>query len=403
MLKLKGFPTQVGPEIELPDMAELLTYPFFFDTSLEDAYKYGSDFQKKLLDSIPNLGKNGKRNISVLSQVRVLAPNYRSCTGPSLDYASEWHIDSEEDEDGTKVWSEPTDIVHILTNQTTSMTEFFEDEIEVPGFNGSEDYAEFQNEFVRIYETLNVKPKAMPANRIVTFMNHMHRATNPTRYEFKYMFRVVETDRMREPSPYNPDVNASTIIGLNREETTNIIRQGNKVTIYVPSFVDSHQDNVPRESYITEMKKASSAERSVEGDTFKTLPVHLIGFESEHIAQMNSLRSFTPPNSIMLISKGNFDSQARNKSLLDLFQKMNKDVRLVSDSGEVVNGNLEKDFYNIDDNLGKIAGVHITFSFREFNKIQANTSYKIVLNKDSGYYYDIPENMRFSINFSKLT
>lgn len=50
---LKGFPTEISDKIELPYNAELLTYPQFLDCPAEEVWKYGTDFQKKLLSMAP--------------------------------------------------------------------------------------------------------------------------------------------------------------------------------------------------------------------------------------------------------------------------------------------------------------------------------------------------------------
>lgn len=99
---LKGFPTEISEHIELPTIAELLLYPMFFDVDIEDVYKYGTDFHRYLIDKTPL--RNNKRHISVLSEVRFMGPNLRSCTKNIPDPVREWHIDCEENEDGRHIY-----------------------------------------------------------------------------------------------------------------------------------------------------------------------------------------------------------------------------------------------------------------------------------------------------------
>jgi hypothetical protein len=230
---LKGFPTEIGNEIELPDMAELLAYPSFFDVSADDFYKYGTEFQKYLLDKTPL--KNDKKTVSVLCQVKYLSKDTRSCTPVRAGWGGhyEWHIDNEAD--NSHIYTVPRDRVHLMTSQTTSMTEFLADEVSIP-LPLDTPYTEFK-EYLHDFPYL-LKGKPMPANRIVTFDNHMHRATPSQRIEFKFMFRVVETDRERQPEPYSFEAQAKSLVydGNRGDFIDNIERQKGKVVIYLPSL-----------------------------------------------------------------------------------------------------------------------------------------------------------------------
>lgn len=231
---LKGFPTEISDYIELPDIAELLTYPMFFDADIDFVYKYGSDFQRKLIDMAPL--RNTKKVISVLSEVLYLEPGFRTCTGVPDDPFKEWHIDCEENENvnGKHIYHEERDIVHLLTNECTSMTEFNKNEI-VLNWDYDRPYSEFRQFLIDNRDKINIIPQKMPHNRIVTFTNHLHRATNPKVPEFKYMFRIVETDRDRKP--VNRVNNSVKITGKNGE-ILNIERQKGKIIIYFPSRKD---------------------------------------------------------------------------------------------------------------------------------------------------------------------
>lgn len=193
---IKGFPTEISEYIELPDMAELMVYNQFYDMDADAVRKYGSYLHRYLLDKTPL--RNDKKHVSVMSQVRIMFPDMRSCTRHYADPDDEWHIDSEVLEDGKEIYHRPTDTVHLLSNDVQCATEFNTEEFTIQ-FDYSKEYVEFKKWF-RENAVHLIKPKKMPANKIVTFDNHIHRATNPQQIEFRYMFRVTETDRGRPPA-----------------------------------------------------------------------------------------------------------------------------------------------------------------------------------------------------------
>jgi hypothetical protein len=249
---LKGIPKTMSEHIELPNMAELLTYPVFYDCPIEEAYKYGTDFQRKVLDMVPLRG--GKRYTTVLSEVRFIPGSFRSCTGFSQlshDNADrEWHIDTVEEEDGSMVnyWDE-TDHIHLLTSENSGMTEFIDKDVWLPEINPQETpLHELLRYVAENRERLGYKPVKMPSNRIVSFSNHMHRATDSSQIEFRYMLRVVETDRKRPPS--NPEYNrdyTTTIIGPDGEKIENISQQSDRIVIYLPETISQDPGYRPTE------------------------------------------------------------------------------------------------------------------------------------------------------------
>lgn len=242
MFVLKGFPTEVSDYIELPDMAELLFMPIFVDTPIEEVYKYGTDFQKKLVNKI-NL-RNDRRLITVTSGVKLLDPFHRSCTGFSDDVNKEWHIDAIEEINSNGSicmdrWYEETDVVHLFTSKSTSMTEFNKNEIFLPFDHPANiDAIDFHKYIHNNLEKLGIEGQLMPENKIVTFTNHLHRATPSKQIEFKYMLRVVETDRKREPlkKQYDPKV-FQTIYAKNYEQIPNMLQQKDKITIFLPETI----------------------------------------------------------------------------------------------------------------------------------------------------------------------
>ena len=233
MLKIRGFDElKFGPKIEVPDVAELLMEPFFFDASVEDVYEYGSDFQKGVLDSIPGLGKNGKNVISVQSQIKFLGPDFLSCT-----FTDGWHIDSQEASEVPEKFyplDVETDIVHLLTNKTSSTTLFPSKSFFVEELSEDSTNKDLRDYFLRHPELLE-DVSSLPDNQIVTFTNHFHRASNPTKYEFRYVFRVTETDRKR-PTYWTPDkVNSSVVMDTNiNSYVTSILKNDEHIVINIP-------------------------------------------------------------------------------------------------------------------------------------------------------------------------
>jgi len=239
MIRIPGLSSaRVSEEIPMPDIGQLLLEPFFFDTDIHSAYENGSEFQRKLIDSIPDLGAYGHNVISVMCEVRLLGPDFRACTVPDEDDVQEWHIDDESGIDGDSQynWAHPSDRVHLYTNQTSAMTEFLKDDLILTDLN-PEDFTfnEFMGQFKRFFKNEQPKTEKMPPNRIVTFENHLHRANNPKNYEFRYMFRITETNRKRESGEYNEEDNNSVyVIDFDGQESVNVHREDNKVTIHVP-------------------------------------------------------------------------------------------------------------------------------------------------------------------------
>lgn len=242
MITLSRIPDEIGPYIELPDMAELLCQPVFFDIPLEEAYKYATPLQKKIFDSAPLRGD--RKYTTVLSEVKMLSPELRCCTGFSKTYQhdphAEWHIDSIEVGFGGDMKDQfvETDIVHLFSSQVSGMTEFLKQPIEIEELNTDSRYEELHPLLLGKYRD-EIIPEKMPANQMVTFTNHLHRATPQTGVEFRYMVRIVETDRERPPSHkfYNPNY-ITTVMDKN-EKLYNIGQERDKIVLYLPKSIQN--------------------------------------------------------------------------------------------------------------------------------------------------------------------
>jgi len=456
MIRIPGLESaKVSEEIAMPDVGQLLLEPFFFDVDIHDAYRYGSDFQRYLIDSIPNLGQNHDV-VSVMCEVRLLGPDYRACTVPTEDNMNEWHIDDEVGIDGDSEynWAQPGDIVHLYTNQTSAMTEFLRDDLILPDLNPEDfDYDSFMD-YLRSYVS-SEKPalEKMPANRIVSFTNQAHRATNPQNYEFRYMFRVTETNRSRPAGGYDPEgFDSVEVVNLDGETELNVERDDSQITIVVPGGVPTIQarsdwepkvtteTNIPTQNKETtvfssetnppepelpttevepvqsttdddffdpeppkprKLSKSHAVDSGIPNNPsrpFTSMNVDLVAWSSSLIHESSDLKKFSPKESIMLISKGKYSSTNANNNLLTFFQKTNKSAKLIDvDTQEEIQGRLKYDFYEEDRNLGPIAGCHITFNKRDTNKLQSGHKYQIELNENSEYTYVIPEDLVFEM------
>lgn len=233
---LKGFPTKISEEVELPDIAELMIYPSFQDHDIEDVYRNGADFQRYLLDKVDL--SNTKKRVCVTSQVTLLTPTVRSLApinGNTL--GNEWRIDYEGE--GQYIYNEEKDIVHMLTNDVTSCTQFLEKDV-IVDISPNTEYSEFINYVHNNLEKLNIKPKNVKPNRIVTFTNHMYREASPLRPEFKFTFKVVETDRERTArlhSKSDENCNQVSVFNIERQQMMkNMVRETGKVIIHLPSI-----------------------------------------------------------------------------------------------------------------------------------------------------------------------
>lgn len=186
-VKLEPFVEKVSDYIELPTAAELLVMPTFNRVSPEDLRKYGTDFQKGLLDKVPF--RHDTQYISIYCTLQFLYPEIRSnllYLGGTVE--NEWHIDRDKDRKLNNTW-------HLLMNDCTALTQFTEKAIEI------EDEIYHDPESKVLIRALNtpgkydIVPKPALPNRIHTFNHqHLHRAETAKKPEFRFFFRVMETD-----------------------------------------------------------------------------------------------------------------------------------------------------------------------------------------------------------------
>lgn len=391
---LKGFPTEISDYIEIPDIAELLSYPMFFDMNIDDVYKYGTEFQRTLLSKTPIRGN--KNTISVLCEIKLIDGFHRSCSGNSqsiLDNGDlEWHIDCEEKEDGLYVYHEERDIVHLFTSKTTNMTQFNKEDI-LLNWDYSKSYNEFSAFISNNIKQLGIKAQTMPSNRIVTFENHLHRATPSEKLEFRFMYRVVETDRKRKPSNYVEN-RSSNIINSSGTSVPSVISKKDSISIFVPSTIKPYlSEDLPTEK---KNPKNSVSVGVIGANKLKKINIDEVFWEASGLDYDSELRKIINSNSIVFVSKGDYSDSEKNKQLVDFLDNVDKHVTLVSSSREEIKVYLTNHFFNIDPYLGPIAGSFGKVNGEDMHKIKVNEKYDIVFNTSAEYSYVISDDIKFS-------
>lgn len=208
---LPGFPEAVSPVIETPDIAELLMYPNFQVAEADTVWKYGSDFQRKLLSLSPL--KYNRKHVTVYSGVHIVSPHARAITPYAHDKSkSEWHIDGREDTYSQFDHWEPQETVFLFLANASKPTEFVKHEIEIVDPNLlAMDRGKFCHWMQQTEDAHGLIKDFAPIenSRLYEFTNHVHRAVMPKGVEFRYTFRIRETDRADIPTIQNqmPDHN----------------------------------------------------------------------------------------------------------------------------------------------------------------------------------------------------
>lgn len=376
---LKGFPTEISKEIEMPSIAELILMPMFFDCHIDDVYKYGSDFHRKLIDLTPL--RNNKKTVSVMSEVRFLGADLRSCTGNGGSPDKEWHIDCEENEDRRHIYHEDRDIVHLITNDVTSMTEFNENEIILP-ISPNRPFDEFMEYIYNNINNLGIKGRKMPSNKIVTFTNHMHRATNPSRPELKFMFRIVETDRNREPSRYSGS-HTVYAIGKGGKEIENVYTDSKQVILTIPETIKNNQEKI--DMNINQCESNSNEKRS--------LVIDELAWESTAVTDTNPLFDFTPMDSIMIISNNDFSDSDKNRELNRFFENVDRSVKLRCEDGSEIDAITVKGFF--ENSERPIAGSYISLTTSQSKKVKDGKVYDIIFDKNSNFHFKLKDGLKF--------
>lgn len=219
--KISGFPTE-HEEIRTPNIAELLTAPFFQYASIEDVYKYGTPFQRGLLAKAPIL--RNTEHIMVDSAVQLLSPGERSIMNRN-GFKDEWHVDQfigDADENAN---------IHIFITDCSARTEFNVTpiDLDLPADIG---WLDFNKHLTVHSDELGLKPEKIKPNRFYTFnRTHAHRATDPMEREFRFWFRVIETN-VDKPIPMpRCRLSQATVTGSDGRSIVSIEHHRNAIVI----------------------------------------------------------------------------------------------------------------------------------------------------------------------------
>lgn len=175
--EISGMPVE-GKELSMENYGTLLVLPWFQYLDIEQA-KETCGFYRYLLDNAPIVGD--KKRILVTARLQYLVPN-----SMSIQYADDWHVDG-------NITGEFEDRIHLFVSPATAMTQFNSAPItlEVDAL----DYLAINNQVSQNCEHMNKNAQTIKPNRFYTFdKSHVHRAVRPKQPEFRFMFRIVETD-----------------------------------------------------------------------------------------------------------------------------------------------------------------------------------------------------------------
>lgn len=232
---LPGFPTEIGEEIEMPDMAELLSYPMFYNATPQQFLKDASLFQRKLFSLAPI--KYDKKFITIYSSVHIQTPSqYRALTSEGYGHSG-WHLDGDLEGDCFDYLNEDPDRVYMIQTACQSSTEFTENPIHIDtGDDKVMDFAELSAWMYNKHDELGIKGKKILPNRFITFnARHYHRAVYPKSMEFRYVMRIRETNY--DTSKFNRGATGGVEVSDTKTggRFRQILQEGNKVTIFFPS------------------------------------------------------------------------------------------------------------------------------------------------------------------------
>lgn len=184
VVHIPGFPGEVSAPVELPDIGELLMYRPFGTILAEDYLRYANSFQRYLFELIPL--KNNRKFVSLRSGVWLLQPGSRS----HVTRLANWHIDG-----GPNAHREPDQVVHILQSKCLALTEFNSQPLVITS-PPNETRVTFSDRICRDPAACGVVGRSVEPGRVYTFTNHLHRAVEPVRIEFRFVLRVCETDTL---------------------------------------------------------------------------------------------------------------------------------------------------------------------------------------------------------------
>lgn len=227
IFKAPGFPTEISESIELPRIEEFLLSPMFHFASLDDVYKHGGEINRMLINKLSL--KNNTKYVVVSSYTQFLNPSLRSIASKA-GYDIEWHID------GSKNPFITHDRFHLLISDCTARTEFNTNQVDIL----LDEKATIQDLHRILQEEqekgkIKLIPQKIECNKIVSFKNHIHRSIVPERPEFRFMFRVIETNSMQPKQLEESKINCSPVYML-KEKLKSIEQLEDKIIIHNVDF-----------------------------------------------------------------------------------------------------------------------------------------------------------------------
>jgi hypothetical protein len=223
----KRFPERITDNIELPDMAELLTVPFVNCLTPEELYELGDKTLIRLYESCNLIG--GYEYVYIDCYTQLLHPDRTAINVRTTgDYLHEWHIDGVH-----KIWDEKPSTFHILCSECVAKTMFNVNPVTVD-LDETKSVFDLITTFNENIDEWGVEGKKMPSNSFVTFDTHLHNSTQPLSKEFRFFMRVIETDIKYENA--KKVLNSSKITYLDGKrpvKVDSISKNGNVVKINI--------------------------------------------------------------------------------------------------------------------------------------------------------------------------
>lgn len=228
---IPGFPVQQEEVIPTPNIAELLFMPVFSRCDPERFDKFATPFQKMLLQKCPLVG--GYKNLVIDSYVQFLYPEMCPVgTRSAMNQLHEWHCDGWHD-----LTSEATTF-HLFESESECATLFNAEpiEVELPDAMRIND---FNTAAVsHAVQDWGVKGIPMAHNRWLSFSRHVHRAVQVTHKQFRFFFRVTESNNIAPDMQREQPRQSNPCFRVNREgrheRIDNVVREFDGISIKLP-------------------------------------------------------------------------------------------------------------------------------------------------------------------------
>lgn len=205
--QIPAFPEVGAALIDFPDMAELLMMPMFRRASRASFERTAAPFQLSLFQACPLRG--GFKHEYVDCSVQLLHPKVSALGSRGGEQIMDWHLD------GINYPSDRPSVFHAVCTPCTATTEFNATgaALELPSGANINHINPLVNAQA---EALGFVGQRMPPGRVVTWSTHVHRATSPQRPEFRFFFRVTESDIM-SPLPDDQSLVSISVVHSTEE------------------------------------------------------------------------------------------------------------------------------------------------------------------------------------------